>query len=138
MQICPYLTFNGTAQEALNFYAHALGGTVEAVMKFSEIPDGTKVPPNLKDRVAHGRVIFPNGAIMISDSFEEQPITYSGFNVQTSWSDVTEAKSAFDKMSEGGEVIMPFEPTFWAAGFGNLKDQFGVGWMFNCETPNTA
>lgn len=28
---------------------------------------------------------------------------------------------------------MLFGPQFWAAGFGMLKDKFGVPWMVNCE-----
>jgi len=35
---------------------------------------------------------------------------------------------------ENGTVQMPLEPTFWAARFGMLVDQFGVPWMVNCET----
>ena len=31
---------------------------------------------------------------------------------------------------------MPFEKTFWAAGFGMLVDRFGVPWMVNCEQPS--
>lgn len=41
-----------------------------------------------------------------------------GFNVQTEWPTVEQAKAAFDKIGEGGEVQMPFGPTSWAAGFG--------------------
>lgn len=133
MQINPYLTFNGQALEALEFYASALGGKVEAVMRFSDIPDETEIPPGTEDRLAHGRVVFPQGAIMVSDDFEGSPIAYSGFNVQTDWPTVAAAKAAFDRMAGGGTIVMPFATTFWAPGFGILRDKFGVGWMFNCK-----
>jgi PhnB protein len=29
----------------------------------------------------------------------------------------------------GGDVTMPFEPTFYAKKFGMLKDRFGIRWM---------
>ena len=29
---------------------------------------------------------------------------------------------------------MPFQKTFWAAGFGMGTDRFGTPWMVNCET----
>ena len=32
---------------------------------------------------------------------------------------------------------MPYGPTFWAAGFGMLVDQFGVPWMVNVEVPQS-
>ena len=28
---------------------------------------------------------------------------------------------------------MPFQKTFWAAGFGVVTDQFGISWEINCE-----
>jgi PhnB protein len=39
----------------------------------------------------------------------------------------------FEKMSEGGNVTMPMQETFWAERFGMLTDKYGVSWMFNCE-----
>ena len=30
-----------------------------------------------------------------------------------------------------GESPMPFQPTFWAKGFGMLIDRFGTPWMVN-------
>jgi PhnB protein len=44
-----------------------------------------------------------------------------------------QARNAFEALGEGGTVTMPFEKTFWAAGFGMLTDRFGVAWMVNCE-----
>ena len=75
MQINPYLTFNGQAEKALAFYAETLGGTVEGLMRFSEISDGTEIPPDKGNRIAHGRVVCPGGTIMISDDFGDDPIT---------------------------------------------------------------
>jgi len=133
MQINPYLTFNGHAEEALQFYADTFGGTVEAVMRFSDISDGTEIPEGKQDRIAHGRVVCPGGTIMISDDFGDDPISYSGFNIQTDWPSVAEARSAYDRITADGTVVMPFAETFWAPGFGIARDKFGVSWMFNCE-----
>ena len=36
-------------------------------------------------------------------------------------------------LAYGGQIAMPFGPTFWAKGFGMLVDKFGVSWMVNCE-----
>ena len=44
-----------------------------------------------------------------------------------------EARKVFDALSEGGEIRMEFQPTFWAAGFGTLTDRFGVRGMVGCE-----
>lgn len=134
MQINPYITFNGQARAALDHYATALGGRIEAIMTFAEINDGTSIPDGMGDRLAHGRITFDGGVLMVSDAFEDEPVTYSGFNIQTSWPTVAGARKAFDAMAKDGTVIMPFEPTFWAAGFGITHDKFGVGWMMNCDS----
>lgn len=46
-------------------------------------------------------------------------------------SDPTEA---FNKLSQGGKVTLPLQPTFFALKFGMLTDKFGVNWMFNQPT----
>jgi len=47
--------------------------------------------------------------------------------------DVTEGQRVFDALGEGGEVPMPFGPTFFSKGFGVLTDRFGVPWMVDTE-----
>ncbi|MFJ5382273.1 VOC family protein, partial [Cupriavidus sp. CER94] len=44
-----------------------------------------------------------------------------------------EGKRIFDALSEGGQVIMPYQKTFWAEGFGMVVDKFQMTWMVNCE-----
>jgi len=48
---------------------------------------------------------------------------------------VAEGERLFAALSEGGQVVMPMEKTFWAERFGMFTDRFGVSWMVNCETP---
>lgn len=134
MQINPYLTMNGNALEALEYYAGILGGKIEGIMKFSEIQDGTEIPADKADRLAHGRIDFDGGSLMISDDWDDTPAEFKGVTLQTAWPTVASAKAAFEKMAADGQVIMPFEPTFWAAGFGMVADKYGVRWMMNCDT----
>ena len=44
---------------------------------------------------------------------------------------VDQARSAFDALSQGGQVTMPLAPSFWAEIFGMLTDRFGVSWAIN-------
>ena len=46
---------------------------------------------------------------------------------------VEEAESIFNALAEGGNITMPFCPTFWAKKFGMLIDKFGVPWIINGE-----
>ena len=38
-------------------------------------------------------------------------------------------------MSEGANVMMPMQETYWAERFGMLTDKFGINWMFNVDKP---
>ncbi len=44
-----------------------------------------------------------------------------------------EQERVFNALSEGGQVSMPLQDTFWGARFGMLADKFGVNWMFNYD-----
>jgi hypothetical protein len=44
------------------------------------------------------------------------------------FSQVDQARSAFEALSQGGQVTMPLAPSFWAETFGMLTDRFGVSW----------
>jgi len=46
-----------------------------------------------------------------------------------------EAERIFSALSEGGEVFMPMEDTFFASRFGQLRDRFGLNWMILHERP---
>ncbi|MEO9863995.1 MAG: VOC family protein [Yoonia sp.] len=135
MKMCPYLTFDGTARDALTLYARALGGELAEVQRFDEMPESEgKFPPEVGARLAHGQVRFGGQVIMVSDTMGNDPFPgHHGFNIQTIWNTLEEAKTAFEILSEGGEVIMPLAPTFWASAFGICRDRFGVGWMFNSD-----
>ena len=41
----------------------------------------------------------------------------------------SEARSAFDALTEGGKVEMPLAKTFYSPSFGMVTDRFGVMWM---------
>ena len=35
----------------------------------------------------------------------------------------------WDKLSDGGTVVMPFDTPPWGGRFGMLTDRFGIDWM---------
>ena len=47
--------------------------------------------------------------------------------------DLATSDTIHKNLAYGGQIAMPFGPTFWAKGFGMLVDKFGVSWMVNCE-----
>ena len=46
-----------------------------------------------------------------------------------------EAERIYALLSDGGEIFMPMEETFFAFRFGMLRDKFGTSWMVIYERP---
>ena len=46
-----------------------------------------------------------------------------------------EADNIFNGLSDGGNVEMPLQDTFWGAYYGSFKDKYGILWMINYEYP---
>ena len=132
MQLNPYLHFNGRCEEAFKFYEKCLGGKVES-MKFAGSPAESSVPPEWRDKILHARLAIGDAVVMGSDAPPGHYKEPAGFSVSISVTDKAKAERIFKAMSENGTITMPFEKTFWAAGFGMLVDKFGIPWMVNCE-----
>lgn len=139
MQIHPYLIFNGNAAEAMAFYQRVLGGKLE-VSHFSEMPDFDKTfKSEDRNRVMNAQLQCEEALLMASDSCPLQPAgPMDGFSVALVFTELDRAASVFEALSAGGTTIMPWAPTFWAAGFGMLKDQYGVTWMVNSNIVSAA
>ncbi len=132
MKLTPYIHFQGNAEEAMNFYAEALGGSIASLQRYGDAPMPSD--EDYKQKIIHGRLVFGDNLIMISDTFKGNEVSTNG-NIQLSV-EVTEPGQidlVFNKMAEGGTVTMPLQDAFWGARFGMLKDKFGVSWMFNYE-----
>jgi PhnB protein len=46
-----------------------------------------------------------------------------------------EAERIYSALSDGGEIFMPMQETFFATRFGQLRDRFGLNWMILHERP---
>ena len=134
MKINPYLIFNGDCKAAFTFYAESLNGNIEVMLTFGETPAGDQVPKDLHNLIIHTRLAVGDQAIMGSDTTPDRPTDeMSGCSISLNVDNIAEAERVFAALSDGGNVQMPLETTFWAARFGMLVDRFGVSWMINCE-----
>ena len=136
MQLSPYLSFNGTCEEAFKFYETCLGGTVGVLMHYEGSPMEAEIPAEWKDKVMHaefklGDRVFM-GADCVPGKFEEA----KGTSLMVGIDDPERAEKVFAALADRGEVQMPIQETFWAAKFGMLVDRYGIPWMINCDRPN--
>jgi len=131
-----YLTFDGNAAEAMRFYEKTLGGTMQMMMTMGEAPGTEQLPPDAKKRIMHASLAYGDGMLMASDTMPGQAYEgMKGFGVALTIETVAEAQRVFDLFAKGGNVTMPFAPTFWVEGFGMVTDRFGTPWLVNGGKP---
>lgn len=130
--IIPYIMLNGRAEEAMNFYAKALNGSVLNKSTYGE--SGQPTSDSMKDKIMHAAIQSGNMMIMFSDCPPEQA-SVNGSSVQLSinFTDEATINKTFEILAEGASITMPLQDTFWGARFGMLTDKFGIHWMFNYD-----
>lgn len=130
MQLVAYLNFPGTAREAMDFYAEALGGKVTQRFTYGQSPMGEQMSESDRDKVMHSQVEVGSALIMGADGPSPHEAGSTTVNVMPDTPE--EAERIFHALAAGGDVTMPLEETFWAHRFGALTDRFGKHWMVNC------
>ena len=129
MRLEPYLFFNGRTEEALAFYQKALGAQTLSVLQFKDSPEGVNATPEWLDKVMHATFRIGSSLIMASDGVNATPQVFSGFSISIAADDVESGQKMFTALSEGGDVRMAWQRTFWTSGFGMVSDRFGIPWM---------
>jgi PhnB protein len=133
MQIHPYLNFDGKCGEAFRLYERVFGGTIDFMQTYGESPMADQTPPEMRDAVMHVSLRVGDTVIMGADAPPGHFQKPQGIQVSVVLGDAAEGERVFRELSEGGSVTMPFEKTFWAAGFGMCVDRYGIPWMVNCD-----
>ncbi|MEU5845225.1 VOC family protein [Saccharopolyspora shandongensis] len=125
----PYISFDGDARQAMEFYKSVFGGNL-TVSTFGEFgaPD-----PSSADKVMHAMLETGSGfTLMASDTppgMEHKPGT--NISVSLSGDSADELRGYWAKLSEAGTVAVPLEKQMWGDTFGMCVDRFGIGWMVN-------
>lgn len=135
MKLNTYVNFAGKCAEAFRFYEKHLGAKIGMVMTRGELPDQTQVEPESRGAVVHARISIGDTELMGSDVDGAQPMrsAYLSLSVQSD----SEAERIFSALSDGGQVFMPMQETFFATRFAQLRDRFGINWMLMRERPNS-
>jgi PhnB protein len=137
MKITPYLNFNGTCEEAFKTYERVLGGKIVAIFTFGNSPMAKRYP-ELADKIMHARLDIGDQMILGSDAPPEHFQQAQGSSVLIELNDTADAERIFRELSQGGDVKMPIQETFWAKRYGHVVDRFGTPWMINVAQPAYA
>ena len=133
MKMSTYLNFGGNCAEAFRFYEKHLGGKIGGLMTFAQAPDQSQVEPGWRDKVLLARFSLGGFELIGADIPRYQPMrsVYLSLSVESD----AEAERIYAALSEGGEIFMPMQETFFATRFGQCRDKFGTSWMVLHERP---
>jgi len=135
VELEPYLHFNGTCEEALNFYAKVFGGEITSINRFEGSPMEANCPPDWKNKIMHANFVAPSLKFMASDGQPGSNADTKETRVSLSLAgkDEAEGQRIFDALADGGNVEVPYSKQFWGATFGMLTDKYGIDWMINVQ-----
>lgn len=125
----PYLSFDGTARDALEFYKEVFGGTL-ALNTFGDL--GADHGDDA-DKIMHGQLDTDAGYTLMASDTPPGMEHRQGDNITISLSgdDAAELRRYWDALSADGNVTVALEKQMWGDEFGSCVDRFGIGWMVN-------
>ena len=129
MRLYTYLNYGGNCRQAFEFYAEHLGGRIVFLTTHGEGPDASKAPPEWRNAVLHARLELGEtvvlGADIPPDRFQPMRSAYLTLMLDG----IDESERIYALLSDGGQIFMPMEETFFARRFAMLRDRFGTSWM---------
>ena len=127
----PYIQFDGSAREAMEFYRTVFGGEL-TVSTFGEFGmEGADA-----EGVMHAQLETPSGYTLMAADTPPGMEVQRGSAVTISLSgDEPGLRRYFEQLADGGQVTMPLEKQVWGDEFGECTDRFGVAWMVNIGQP---
>jgi predicted 3-demethylubiquinone-9 3-methyltransferase (glyoxalase superfamily) len=122
-KITPFLWFDGKAEEAANFYTAVFSNSRIVTMK--PWPEGSPFP---EDQIMNGTFELDGQQFYAFDAgpmFKFNP-SVSFFVV---FETVEETDAVWQKLTEGGSIMMPLDKYDWSEKYGWVQDRFGISWQ---------
>ena len=130
MRLDIYVNYRGNCEQAFRFYEQHLGGRITGMVRHGEQPNPS-IPADWQDKVLHARIEIGTTVLMGADIPQAEPMRSAYLTLRFATTEETERVYAV--LTEGGEIFMEMEETFYAHRFAMLRDKFGTSWMLLCE-----
>ncbi|MEK4252276.1 VOC family protein [Paenibacillus sp. FSL W7-1287] len=125
--VMPFLMFEGTAEEAMNFYT--------SVIEDSAITSITRYGPNengTEGSVMQATFTLKGQSFMCIDSNVKHQFTFTpSFSIFVVCDTEEELEQLYTQLSSGGKLLMPMDNYGFSKKFAWVNDKFGVSWQLN-------
>jgi PhnB protein len=129
----PYISFNGDARAAMEFYKTVFGGEL-ALNTFADLGPQEGVEG---DKIMHARLETDAGYTIMASDVPPHMTYQPGKNITMSLSgdDSDLLRGYWEQLCDGGTVQVPLDKQVWGDEFGMVTDRFGIDWMVNISPP---
>jgi predicted 3-demethylubiquinone-9 3-methyltransferase (glyoxalase superfamily) len=126
-KVTTFLMFEGKAEEAMNFYV-SLFKQAEILTLSRHEDDGSEASGKVEQAV-----FSLNGQrFMCMDSPIKHEFTFTpAISLFVTCETESEVDELFEKLSQGGEVLMPLDSYPFSKKFAWVADRFGVSWQLS-------
>lgn len=123
MKLNIYFNFDSQALEVMKFYSEVF-----------DTPYDVTFFENDSIRVLHGFMNFADAHVMFSDIGPEHTLIIGNhITLSLNSFNLDELQLRFERLTEGGTIIMPLQEVFWSKAYGMCIDKFGTTWQFNLD-----
>ncbi|MEN9649439.1 MAG: hypothetical protein RL094_406 [Candidatus Parcubacteria bacterium] len=131
--LTPFIRFNDNkGTEGMNFYTSVFGGTLETML-VKDSPMAKDMPEEKQNNIMHSILTAGPITFVGMDMMQDKATIGDNVGMSLNLESEQQLRDIFAKLSEGGNVFMAPEPTFWGAIFGVVTDKYGVEWMLNFQ-----
>jgi PhnB protein len=133
MSLSFHIDYNGECEEAFNFYAVHLGGTIGTMLRVanSPIPASATRPGG---HIVHANICIDGVDLAGADVEAHRYKKPTGFYVLLGVDSEEKVDAYFSALQTNGQVILAPQQTFWSSRYAIVVDRFGVPWKINRGT----
>jgi predicted 3-demethylubiquinone-9 3-methyltransferase (glyoxalase superfamily) len=125
--VLTHLMFEGAAEEAMTFYVSLFGDSaITQIERYRPGEMGAEGTVKVASFTLAGR------EFICIDSPAKHGFTFTpAMSLFVECENEAELEAAFNRLSDGGNVLMPLDNYGFSTRFGWLTDRFGVSWQLN-------
>ncbi len=128
-KITTFLMFDGKAEEAMNYYVSVFDqAEIVSIQRYGANQTGTE------GTVAHATFSLYGQLFMCIDSNVKHDFTFTpSVSLYITCATEDEINRIFEKLSQGGAVLMPLSVYPFSDKFAWVADKYGVSWQLSLQ-----